>query len=49
VCVENVIHNICRTDCNVMFGGMMFGWVVAEVGLTRFPMDMELVLASSVS
>jgi hypothetical protein len=27
----------------------MFGWVVAKVGLARLPMDMELMLPSSVS
>jgi hypothetical protein len=33
----------------MMLGGMMFGWVVAEVGLAGFSVDMKLMLANSIS
>ena len=43
------MHDVRRTDGNMMLGGMMFGWVVAKVGLAGFPVDMKLMLANSIS
>ena len=40
VCGEDVIHYVRGTDCNVMFGGVMFGQVISKIGLSGFPVDM---------